>query len=227
MANTGGRTHLRIAAPPAPHGTILKRFELVPQSPMSNWCWAAVSVAVAEYFGRVSGKGSSIRMCDVVTSVLKKTSKPAHADDWPCPNNAGSACCKEKWGFETGDACAMPAAFDTASRAVCGLQRVGHCSNEGSEACAYKLDAVKQQIDAGQPLAVLVRWASSGGGNHYVTVAGYSEERELIHVADPLAHGNEKVGHWHTMPANSNRYVTSDGVGIWKETIQTRQAPGS
>jgi hypothetical protein len=68
------------------------------------------------------------------------------------------------------------------------------------------------EIDAGRPVGLCIDW--TGGGGHFVTVAGYDPKGEMIEIEDPLF-GTSEVP-LSSFPA---RY---QGGGTWSWTYLTR-----
>jgi hypothetical protein len=123
-----------------------------------NWCWAAVTAAVKNFF---SG-GPTLQQCQVATPVLTRE-HPTDAFD----------CCANP------DQCDIPAFLQDAlavSGNLSGPPLSGH----------LVFESVKDELDAGRPIGVRIQWPNGGG--HFIVIDGYREFTEgapLVHVADP------------------------------------------
>jgi len=110
-----------------------------------------------------------------------------------------SGCC------ESGDAaeCNQPWYLDRA---------LGHVGNLGDYvSSALSESEIQTEIDAVRPIGVRIGWA--GGGGHFVTLSGYSDQ-EVVDVQDPWT-GNSSVDY----SAFVSRY---QGRGRWTHSYRTQ-----
>jgi hypothetical protein len=110
-----------------------------------------------------------------------------------------TACCTEG----AASTCNQPHVLEAA------LSLVQHLLRDFAGPLAFA--DIVQEIDAGRPVGVCIDW--TGGGGHFVTVAGYDRNGEMIQVKDPLF-GNSQVP-LATFPAGYQ------GGGTWSWTYLT------
>jgi hypothetical protein len=111
-----------------------------------------------------------------------------------------SVCCSEG----SSSACNQPHVL------VAALGLVQHHRRDFAGPLAFA--DIVAEIEAGRPVGVCIDW--KGGGGHFVTVAGYDRNGEMIQVKDPLF-GNSQVP-LATFPAGYQ------GGGTWSWTYLTR-----
>ena len=119
----------------------------------SNWCWAAVSVSVEQFFS----PGKELRQCGM-----------AHLE-------LGFRCCDEPERR-----CNQPHRLDPP------LERVNRLRGRPiAEVLSFA--KVQEEIDAGRPVCVRIRWRDGGG--HFVVITGYDVSPrgvEQVIVDDPF-----------------------------------------
>ena len=110
------------------------------------------------------------------------------------------ACCTEG----SSGACNQPYVLDKA------LGLVQHLLRDFAGPLTFA--QIVAEIDAGHPVGLCIDW--KGGGGHFVTIAGYDRNGELVQVKDPLF-GSSQVP-LATFP------VGYQGGGTWSWTYLTR-----
>jgi hypothetical protein len=111
-----------------------------------------------------------------------------------------TACCTEG----SSSACNQPYVLENA------LTLVQHLMRDFAGPLTFA--EIVAEIDAGRPVGLCIDW--KGGGGHFVTVAGYDRNGEMIQVKDPLF-GNSQVP-LATFPAGYQ------GGGTWSWTYLTK-----
>lgn len=125
----------------------------------SNWCWAAVAVAVNCLFS----PESEVQQCGIAQPVLTTEKQIGAAVD----------CCANP------ELCNIPALLQDALTLCGNLNKVEH----GFLAFA----GVTAELDANRPVGVRIQW--SNGGGHFLLIDGYREFNsgaQQVHVADPF-----------------------------------------
>jgi hypothetical protein len=130
------------------------------QQNQTNWCWAAVSASVSNFFGGpASPSGGPWQQCDVANCALGQTN---------CcqAQNAGGAACNKDWYLEQGLACVSHLASPPVS---------------GPSPYSF----VQQEITSNHPVGVRIGWY--GGGGHFVALSGYDDSTgtQFVDVEDP------------------------------------------
>ncbi len=77
---------------------------------------------------------------------------------------------------------------------------------------AASIDNIVTEIDGGHPICVIIGW--SGGGGHFVAIAGYYFDLNMIAVEDP----------WYgmsTVPLNTFKSAYK-GSGTWTHTYYVK-----
>ena len=153
-----------VATPPASIPRKVLDYETVHQE-QAYWCWAAVTLAVTQYYAKVTGQEApALRQCDIVNADL-----------------AREDCCD-------GECARDPQRCNRVNVIYNALTRVGHyadCKARGKP----ELSAPRLEIDEGRPLVILIKWKSNAG--HFAALYGYDEsagesiDDALLHVADP------------------------------------------
>jgi hypothetical protein len=123
----------------------------------TNWCWAAVSVSIAGYYGTVGPSGGPWQQCEVANSQLGQTA---------CCANGATPQCNMPWYLDQ------------------ALTAVGHLAGPPTAGSSPYSD-VQQEINANRPVAVRIGWA--GGGGHFVVLSGYDDNagNQFLDVEDP------------------------------------------
>jgi hypothetical protein len=132
-------------------------FSIQPQE-QTEWCWSAVSVSVANFFGTATW-----RQCTLAAAELS-------------PLN----CCGGDGPVGPPNGCNKPWSLDTA------LSRVGHYAHMVTGTQSFSV--VQQEITAGRPICCRIEWAGNLAGAHFVAVAGWSvlpDGTEYLEVYDP------------------------------------------
>jgi hypothetical protein len=161
----------------------------------SLWCWIAVAVSIAEYYGHTS-----------VDQCLTMTTIGLNVNNWP----AGTSCCPTD--IQLSPALLKKLANPYDRKAENALQNVGIpnvCIKSGGintaldvhnnlaeERTSLTLDEIAAEIAAGRPIAVDINW-NSGVGQHVVAIAGVLND--LLLVCDPV--NGESVIRYADFPA--------------------------
>ena len=99
-----------------------------------NWCWAAVSLSVDEFYARQSGGATTWSQCTIVNAEL------AQAD---CCENGSERPCNRPWYVH---------------RALARVRRFRRTLGR-----RLRLIETKIQVDADQPYAIRIGWHRGGG----------------------------------------------------------------
>jgi hypothetical protein len=114
-----------------------------------------------------------------------------------CCTTGSSTACNEPWYLDR------------------ALDRVGNLGN--FTAGALSLTQIQSEIDAGRPIGVRIGWP--GGGGHFVTITGYSDQN-VVNVQDP----------WYAPQGVAVDYATFrsryQGAGQWTHTYRTTRLGG-
>jgi hypothetical protein len=123
----------------------------------SNWCWAAVSASVAQFFGSASPSGAAWQQCSVANAELGQTT---------CCTNGTTSACNQDWKLDL------------------ALTRVGHLAGPVVVGPVAFTD-VEGEVDGGRPVGVRIGWY--GGGGHFVVISGYDDTNggQQIDIEDP------------------------------------------
>jgi Papain-like cysteine protease AvrRpt2 len=147
---------LLAGAPPG--GAPWKRLEFtVQRQEQSQWCWAAVSVSIADFYERPTNWTQCRLVCDM---------------------RQISGCCEDG---STPD-CNQPWYLDKALDGMGALRRFDPVSPPNPSGTLPT--EIEDEIDAGQPVGVRIGWR--GGGGHVIVVEGCSEDGAMVAVEDPL-----------------------------------------
>lgn len=123
----------------------------------TNWCWAAVSVSVANYFNTPGPQGGSWQQCDVANAEFGQTT---------CCQDGSTSLCNRDWYLDR------------------ALTRVNHLAGPpqtGPGLYSY----IQQEIDANRPVPVRIGWYGDGG--HFLALSGYDDTNgnQIVDVEDP------------------------------------------
>lgn len=123
----------------------------------TEWCWAATSASVNDYYAPAGTKSQ----CQIASGVL------------------GSSCCITP----VSSACNQPYYLDIALTWVGHLAQpyIGAAIAFASPAAGTP--SVEDEIDLGRPVACHISW--SGGGGHFNAIHGYDTNTQDVDVADP------------------------------------------
>jgi hypothetical protein len=114
-----------------------------------------------------------------------------------CCSNGSSTVCNEPWYLD---------------RALGTVRNLANFI-----AGALSLTQIQSEIDAGRPIGVRIGWP--GGGGHFVTITGYSDQN-VINVQDP----------WYAPQGAAVDYMTFrfvyQGSGQWTHTYLTTRLGG-
>lgn len=164
-----------------------------------NWCWAAVSSSIANFYDGDSGW----TQCRIANAHLGKTVC--------CGSAAISAECDE------------PSRLHEALGVIGIFVRMDRSPPEGSGP-GLPFTAIQQEINANRIIATRVGWHGSGGG-HFQAIAGWRTTisgKEYISITDPIYEEMEIVfsdfasqfalkGYWNISYFTSPANVPSDG----------------
>jgi hypothetical protein len=167
------------------------------QQQQSNWCWAAVTSMVCQFYS----PDIFMSQCSVATAAVnqwRQTQNPPLASCNCCdPAVAPTGYCNVTWGL-------LPP-----------LQLVGHFG--GLQPGQISLDELLTQLSAGNPVCVQISWA--GGGGHFIVINGAIKltlpflTLNLVWVEDP-AYGPGDYA-YDTVVSNYQ------GSGSWATTFPT------
>jgi hypothetical protein len=143
-----------VAAALAADGCRLE-INLEPQA-RSNWCWSAVTCAIAAYYGDGCWSQDSLAWRILAIDQFQPDSDPPP-----------SLMREEKYNQQ--------AALEHALRYVNCLA--------GWSSGRPPFRRLMRELDEGRPLALAIRWHS--GQQHYVLLDGYCRTRRTITIADP------------------------------------------
>lgn len=124
----------------------------------TNWCWAAVSASVCDFFGGPNGpSGTPWKQCEIVNVAHNLLT-----------------CCQDGSTYQ----CNQDGMLDQ------GLVIVSHLAGPAlgrAEDFAY----VQQEIDGGRPVGVRILWTQ--GDAHAVIISGYDDQNggQMVEVEDP------------------------------------------
>ncbi|WP_133678374.1 papain-like cysteine protease family protein [Paludibacterium purpuratum] len=122
----------------------------------SNWCWSAVTCAIAAFYGDTSWRQDSLAWRILAIDQLRPNCEPPPA-----------LMQEEQYNQQ--------ASLERTLRYVNCLA--------GWSSGRPPFRRLMRELDEGRPLAVAIRWHS--GQQHYVLVDGYCRTRRTISVADP------------------------------------------
>jgi hypothetical protein len=131
------------------------------QQQQSNWCWAAVSSMISNFYQDVP----TLTQCSVATATINEWQQ-AHNEPPVncCDPSVASSQCNTSWGLQP------------------PLEVVGNYASMTWS--SIPLSEVEAQLTAGTPICIQVAW--SGGGAHVLIIDGVIEsETAYIHVEDP------------------------------------------
>jgi hypothetical protein len=146
-------------APMPPMRQELQNFLRIPQE-KSNWCWAAATDMVAEYYYRQT---KEVKQCELASNLFGLSDC--------CKSDPSSSSGKCNQGCEVTD---VSAVFET-------LKIEAQFRNR-----SLTLKELQLEIDAKRPVQVGFEW--TGGGGHVVIVIGYGRDEagDFLIVNDPL-----------------------------------------
>ncbi|HVV44131.1 MAG TPA: papain-like cysteine protease family protein [Bryobacteraceae bacterium] len=125
----------------------------------SNWCWAAVSASLKNFFSPQSG----FQQCHLASPVLLSEAQI----------EAAVRCCEHP------DECNMQAFLEDALAFAGNLHQKLH---------GYLgFPGIMNEIDAGRPVGVRIEW--SDGYGHFLLIDGYrafGSDAQQVHVSDPF-----------------------------------------
>jgi len=141
--------HALVAAPPPAADTSVLAVH-VQQQQMPEWCWAAISASLKDFFARLA---TPTAQCGIVNGALAASQR----DNLDACTQPTPAACDKPWYLEFG--------LDAAG---IGRETLKH---------AISFDDVVTQLAAGAPPCVLLAWHVStvhqSGGGHFVTLYGH------------------------------------------------------
>jgi hypothetical protein len=162
----------------------------------SLWCWIAVGVSVAQYYGH--GKATQ---CATMTGIGQNINK------WPTTTRCCPTRFQTQMNPELGKILANPydrsaedALEDVGIPTVCiksgGVGDVLNVTNNnGGDFGSLSLDEITSELEAGRPVVADIQWTS--GGQHVVAIVGVLNEQLL--VCDPA--NGESVIRYQDFPA--------------------------
>ena len=155
---------------------------------MSEWCWAAVSVSVDRFFR----PASTHTQCDIAGATLKVE------------------CCAN-------GTTAPPAQCNTPEALHPVLGRL-HLLAADPIVKPLTFAAVQKQIDAGNPVCVLIKWLDKqgkvGDRGHFIAIIGYRvtpSQKQFVSITDPFYGASEIDYTQFSSPQGGYR----DGHGVW------------
>jgi hypothetical protein len=153
-----------------------------------EWCWAAVSQAVARHFD----PKMDLHQCQIVGSDFKKR------------------CCGDAFAPNRGSSCNRPGYLHKV------LERLGLLAKEPILA-PVDFPRIQREIEAGRPVCLLVRWRGSQRG-HFIVIAGYSisnSQRPVVHILDPLSPQSPSSMPYDILASQEEGGGYQDGQGVW------------
>jgi hypothetical protein len=164
-------------------------FTIQDQRPQANWCWAAVSASISDYFGAPAGpSGGPWQKCEVAQAVLGKAN-----------------CCQNP----------TPESCDLDSDLTVGLAQVGHSAGDAVHGLPPGLFAyVKQEIDAKRPVVLRIGWYANPENGHFICLSGYDDSSgsQLVDVEDPY------YGRLPSFDFTQLLIAYHNGAGGWTDT---------
>jgi hypothetical protein len=138
-------------------GTYQLTFAMEPQK-QTNWCWAAVAISVANFFGTFQANLAPWTQCALANAELGQTT---------CCTNGSSQNCDQDWTLDT------------------ALSRVGHLAGPKTNGPSAPAD-VEVELAASRPVGVRIGWYGGGKG-HFVVISGYDDSSGTpeVDVEDP------------------------------------------
>lgn len=123
----------------------------------TNWCWAAVAVSVATFYGTTQPSSSPWTQCALANAELNQTA---------CCANGASASCNKYWTLDT------------------SLTQVGHLAAPTIVGTIPPAD-VEVEMAGNRPVGARIGWY--GGGAHFVVISGYDDSSgtAAVDVEDP------------------------------------------
>jgi hypothetical protein len=128
-----------------------------------QWCWAALAVSVATFYGTDGGPSGNWQQCDLATAFSQRL---AGQQENCCPPGAAPDCDKS---FDLNPA----------------LERVNHSGGGAIKGvCSYNF--LQGEIDGNRPVAVRIGWDEGGPQGHFILLTSYDDEMgEMVRVEDP------------------------------------------
>jgi Papain-like cysteine protease AvrRpt2 len=134
----------------------------ISQQECSEWCWAAVGVAIGTFYK--DGDWPS-EQCKLVNQVL----------------GISKDCCTEcQCKTNPSDSCNQPQNLATVL--------AQHCRNDVNGITTMQFSQVRQEIDRGRPIAVSITLDDPAASGHAIIIFGYTEDGQ-VNVADPMHAG--------------------------------------
>jgi hypothetical protein len=161
----------------------------------SEWCWAAVTQSVDHLFR----PSSELTQCRIVSRNFKKD------------------CCAEPGGPPLDPGCNRPWFLH---RALDNLGLLKGDFRDGPVTFAQ----LRDEIDAGRPVCVLISWKRSGFG-HFIIIHGYgvsAQGNEIVFLQDPL----EPAPTWmfyDRMASKGPGEGYQDGQGVWSGSVLVKK----
>jgi len=186
----------------------------VPEQEQLNWCWAATTVGIMNFYNPPTREEPDHRQCAVVGRRL------------------GQDVC----GATRGNT--IPEEFNVQSGLTLPLHEAGH--HVVTFANQLSFDEITAEIDAGRPVCVRVVWERGFGGGHFAVIAGYSRNcpdtdtgSDQMTVEDVLVEDSLFGRSLHTFASFRRFYQTQlqneDGSevreGRWTHSYYTRPKP--
>jgi hypothetical protein len=158
---------------------------IMQQQAKMNWCWTAVAVSVADFFGNPD----KLTQCELASLQL---------------NQPGSGCCDDP------DNCNRVSHLET-SLTLVRHRRPG--PNNPQRGIPLQT-VIKQEIDSGRPIGVRIGWDDSLDQGHFVLVTGYDDtgSKFLVMINDPEAPDGSS---WRTYSYDALQQGMYESSGSW------------
>ena len=125
------------------------------------------------------------------------------------PGNSLAQCEVVNLMLMVQNCCDNPTSFNRRFNLANTLKQLNHLQED--DPGKPEFGRVVTEINAGQPLAVKIRW--DGGANHFVVVYGFTDD-DKVHIADPMNPGDDMI-------VTFDNFVYKD-IGHWDESFFTQ-----
>jgi hypothetical protein len=162
-----------------------------------EWCWAAVSVAIGQYY---EDQACPREQCQLVSRILQ----------------VGKDCCEDcDCSLGSLEACNQPQNLGFV------LNRIGHGRDGTDGLQTMKFSEIQTEINNGCPITVSIEWQEPAAPGHAIVIYGYTTDRVLV-IADPKAPPGTVI----TLPFDNFAYPEFGGglLGRWKAAFRTQRS---
>jgi hypothetical protein len=163
------------------------------QQECSEWCWAAVTAAVGEFY---QNSHCPRQQCKIVNQLLK------------VPQDCCTECNCESDPF---DACNQPRNLGVA------LAAYRHARDGINGLRSLKFSEIQDEIESGHPITVSITLDDPAASGHAIAIYGYTADGKVL-VADPMqAETLITVSYTDLLAGN-----TSELHGKWQAAFRTK-----